>query len=265
MNKTKILTIITCTVLSFGSLTACSENHKEQAEQAFTTTTETTETTVASTINTTASARNKNDLSKKEEALFITKDFFSGDRFSSKSDYLSYMKGKGYTDSEINYCLKQCNVDWNEQAEGQARAYLESASSDLTSEELKNMLKNVGYTDFQINYALNAIENDKDISYEDTPTSNEQNALREASQYLSTSQHFSKSELKNQLKYEGYTDAESEYAVNNCNADWNEQAAGSAQDYINILSLSRDELMEQLEYDGFTNSQISYALSAVGY
>ena len=102
----------------------------------------------------------------------------------------------------------------------------------------------------------------------DTKTTNitmgQQNALRSALQYLNT-MAFSKSGLIDQLEYEGYSTEEATYAVENCGADWNEQAAKSAQNYINTMSFSRSGLIDQLIYEGFTQEQAEYGVSAVGY
>lgn len=95
-------------------------------------------------------------------------------------------------------------------------------------------------------------------------TMGQQNALRSALQYLNT-MAFSKSGLIDQLEYEGYSTEEATYAVENCGADWNEQAAKSAQNYINTMSFSRSGLIDQLIYEGFTQEQAEYGVSAVGY
>lgn len=94
------------------------------------------------------------------------------------------------------------------------------------------------------------------------PTTGDKNALAQAHNYLS-SMHFSYSGLKEQLMYEQYTDREATYAVDNCNANWNEQAVGKAQDYLDSMSFSRAELIEQLEFEGFTHDQSEYGVSQV--
>lgn len=96
------------------------------------------------------------------------------------------------------------------------------------------------------------------------PTMGERNALRQAQNYLSF-MPFSYSGLISQLEYEGYTTEEATYAVDNCGADWNEQAALKAQDYLDFMSFSRDGLIEQLMYEGFTAEQAEYGVVAVGY
>lgn len=94
------------------------------------------------------------------------------------------------------------------------------------------------------------------------PSTGDRNALAQAKRYLS-SMHFSRSGLIEQLQYEGYTDSECVYAVDNCGASWKEQAVGKAQDYLNSSSFSRKELIEQLEFEGFTRDQAEYGVSQV--
>jgi hypothetical protein len=97
-----------------------------------------------------------------------------------------------------------------------------------------------------------------------SPTLGEQNALSSAKNYLNTTA-FSYNGLIKQLEYEKYSDKESKYAVDNCGADWNEQAAKKAKEYLNTSSFSRKELIDQLIYEGFTQKQAEYGASKVGY
>ena len=56
-----------------------------------------------------------------------------------------------------------------------------------------------------------------------------------------------------------------ETQLDNCGADWNEQAAKSAKSYLDFSSFSRSGLIKQLEYEGFTAEQAEYGATAVGY
>lgn len=95
-------------------------------------------------------------------------------------------------------------------------------------------------------------------------TLGERNALRQAQNYLRV-MAFSREGLIDQLQYEGYSLSESTYAVNNCGANWYEQAAKKAREYLNIMPFSKQELIEQLEYEKFTHEQAVYGVEAVGY
>lgn len=96
------------------------------------------------------------------------------------------------------------------------------------------------------------------------PTTGEKNALKKANSYLSI-MAFSYTGLIEQLEYEGYSTEEATYAVDNCGADWNEQAAKKAESYLDVMSFSKTGLIEQLEYEGFTHDQAVYGVEAAGY
>ena len=96
-------------------------------------------------------------------------------------------------------------------------------------------------------------------------TTGEANALKSAKSYLDVLA-FSYKGLIKQLQYEGYTESEAEYAAKNCGADWKEQAAKCAQNYLDTMPMSKEELKTQLiEYEYFNKEQAEYALTAVGY
>ena len=95
-------------------------------------------------------------------------------------------------------------------------------------------------------------------------TMGQRNALESAESYLSF-MAFSRSGLIDQLEYEGYSTEEATFAVDNCGADWYEQAAKCAQSYLNVMAFSRQGLIDQLLYEGFTQQQAEYGVTAVGY
>ena len=107
-------------------------------------------------------------------------------------------------------------------------------------------------------YSSNGKSSDKKNNT--SATSGERNALGKAKEYLSV-MPFSASGLKDQLEYEGFSSSEAQYAVDNCGADWNEQAVKKAEDYLDMMSFSRAGLIEQLEYEGFTHSQAEYGVN----
>lgn len=88
-------------------------------------------------------------------------------------------------------------------------------------------------------------------------TIGQKNALNSAKSYLSFTA-FSYNGLIEQLEYEGFTNSEALYAVDNCGADWNEQAVKCAKSYLNTTAFSYEGLIEQLEYEGFTHEQAVY-------
>jgi hypothetical protein len=89
------------------------------------------------------------------------------------------------------------------------------------------------------------------------------NARRSAESYLDFAA-FSRSGLIDQLAYEGFSRADAEWAVDNLNPDWNQQAAKSAASYLEFSAFSRSGLIDQLLYEGFTQSQAEYGVSTTG-
>lgn len=101
-----------------------------------------------------------------------------------------------------------------------------------------------------------------------TPASNvsagESNALKSAKSYLDMG-GFSKESLKGQLEYEGYDANQIQYALDNCGADWKEQALMSAKSYLESnMGFSKLGLTEQLEYEEFTSDEVRYAIDNCG-
>ena len=76
---------------------------------------------------------------------------------------------------------------------------------------------------------------------------------------------FSKESLKGQLEYEGYDANQIQYALDNCGADWKEQALMSAKSYLGSnMGFSKLGLTEQLEYEEFTSDEVQYAIDNCG-
>ena len=75
---------------------------------------------------------------------------------------------------------------------------------------------------------------------------------------------FSRSGLIEQLKFEGFSETDATYGVDALNADWNEQAAKKAADYLDMTAFSHSGLVEQLVFDGFTQEQAEYGVSTTG-
>ena len=89
------------------------------------------------------------------------------------------------------------------------------------------------------------------------------NAVQEALDYLD-SLAFSREGLIHQLEYEGYSHEEAVYGVDNCGADWYEQAVLMAINYIDYSAFSESRLIKQLEYEDFTNEEAVYGVKNCG-
>lgn len=96
-----------------------------------------------------------------------------------------------------------------------------------------------------------------------TVTTGQKNALAKANSYLSHSS-FSRQGLIEQLEYEKFSTEEATYAVDNCGANWNEQAEKKAKSYLSHSAFSYSGLVEQLEYEGFTHDQAVYGVEKSG-
>lgn len=167
----------------------------------------------------------------------------------------------GFQITEINYVLTHPDIDWNVVATDLVNQFY----SDLDRDSILWMLEFEGFTSEQAVYAAdNYTKTSKKTTSDHEPTIGEKNALKKAGQYLDYSA-FSEEGLTEQLEYEGFTSSEVKYAVENCGADWYDQAAKKAEQYLDYGAFSKERLIEQLEYEGFSYSQALHGAEAVGY
>lgn len=92
----------------------------------------------------------------------------------------------------------------------------------------------------------------------------QKNAIHKAESYLKF-MPFSRNGLIKQLEYEGFSNEDAVFAVDNIIVNWNEQAYLKAENYLNTFAFSKEGLIEQLEYEEFTDEQIAYAIEKIGY
>lgn len=95
------------------------------------------------------------------------------------------------------------------------------------------------------------------LDTEASSLSSQEEAISSAKNHLEHS-IYSRESLYLELLYEGYTEADAEYAADHCGADWNEQAAKRAKKYTGTRTLPEEELISRLEYEGFTHEQAVY-------
>ena len=78
--------------------------------------------------------------------------------------------------------------------------------------------------------------------------------------------HFSRHALSGQLQIEGFTSAEADYAVDNCGADWNEQALLKAEEMVsdgsNYSAMAVKEML--LSNYGYTGDEAEFAVQNCG-
>lgn len=107
-------------------------------------------------------------------------------------------------------------------------------------------------------------ESTEDTSTDDSAfaneTTGEKNARGSAESYL-RNMAFSKTGLVDQLLFEGFSEAEAEYAVEAVTVDWQEQAAKSAESYLRNMAFSRSGLVNQLVFEGFTDAEAEFGVA----
>ena len=104
------------------------------------------------------------------------------------------------------------------------------------------------------------VQEDEEKPQENTdyePTDGEANALGAAINYM-ISMPFSREGLAAQLEFSGYSADEAAYGVDNCGADWSEQAVKKAKVYISTAAFSYAGLVKQLAFDKFTPEESAY-------
>ena len=90
-------------------------------------------------------------------------------------------------------------------------------------------------------------------------------AIEKAQNYISC-MPFSPSGLYEQLLFEGFSEQDSEFAVNCLVVDWDEMCYETAVNYItNIGGFSKQSLIDQLVFEGFTEKQAKKAVKRLGY
>ncbi len=83
-------------------------------------------------------------------------------------------------------------------------------------------------------------------------------AYRKAAQYLEV-MAFSHDGLIQQFEFEKFPTDDATWAVDNCGADWKEQAVLKGQSYLDSIAMSHDGLIDQLMFEGFTENEAKYA------
>ena len=90
-------------------------------------------------------------------------------------------------------------------------------------------------------------------------TDTQAKCLEQAKSYLEKIP-FSKQGLIGQLEYKGFDQADIDFALENIDVDWTENAIKKSEDYLATIPLSKPALEQQLDFDGFTKDQIAVAV-----
>lgn len=141
------------------------------------------------------------------------------------------------------------DTDYSKEFENILGSITEVSSSDNSSVEIPD--------------TSNMVEDNNQEAPAESTTRSRENALASAKDYLDFSA-FSRSGLIEQLEYEGFSTEDATFAVDNCGADWFEQAYKSAEEYLSYSSFSHSRLVDQLIYEGFTQEEAEYGVSKTG-
>ena len=157
-------------------------------------------------------------------------------------------------------------------AEGGSMSVLMVSYNDADySNEFENILNSISEVpasgDSNVMMDVPDAANTGNDNVQDAPvegmTRSQENALATAKNYLSFTA-FSRSGLIEQLEYEGFSTEDATFAVDNCGADWFEQAYKSAENYLSFSSFSHSGLVEQLMFEGFTAEEAEYGVTQTG-
>ena len=88
-------------------------------------------------------------------------------------------------------------------------------------------------------------------------------ALQAAKSYLEYSE-YSREALIDRLIRDDFTQADAEYAAENCGANYFEQALKEAKSRLRYSAYSREALIERLEYEGYTHEEALYGANNCG-
>ncbi|WP_373786664.1 Ltp family lipoprotein [Jeotgalibaca porci] len=90
------------------------------------------------------------------------------------------------------------------------------------------------------------------------------NALKKAESYLGSGFHFSETGLRGQLEFEEFPQDAIDYAMENVEADYNEQAVKAAKSYAESdFAMSDQGVYDQLIFEGFTEEQAQHGLDSL--
>jgi len=196
----------------------------------------------------------------KENAL-KTAEYYSNTEYKSKQ-YIYYFliatnlwDGK-FTKEEAQYAIDNIEVDWKEIALKKAEEY--SNDCYMSKIAIYDSLIEDDFTEKEAQYAVDNIEADW-----------KENALKKT-EYYSGDWNMSKKDIYDTLisKHIGndkFTEEEAQYAVDNVEADWKENALKTAEYYSADLNMSKEKIRIKLSLtykngDKFTEEEVEYAM-----
>ena len=96
------------------------------------------------------------------------------------------------------------------------------------------------------------------VEYFESKTSAKETDVMSAAAFHLDGAGVSKESLRTVLENNGFTSEEIDYAMENCGADWYEQAKMCATEYMEYMSFSYKGLVVQLKFEGFTDEEAEF-------
>ena len=196
-----------------------------------------------------------NHSNKNNEALKCLNKFEDLSKQGSKKE----LADLGFTESEINYAMEHCTVDWKDHAKKRVENLLEwNSGYVLSRDEMMQWLKDDEFTDSEIDYAIK----NSNINWNEEAKKYLEEMVKETKSY---GWAFSRKELRERMLDVKYTESEMIYAVEQCKLNWNDLAAQMVKYYYGEYdSYSKNNIKESLKENEFTDTEISYALDHCG-
>lgn len=151
----------------------------------------------------------------------------------------------------------------------------EPVSTDTANDNMKKQMSESSFYDGSstqkpVLTSQNKITKDEPVvdSNVSSVSTEDRMALEAAQQYLDT-MPFSRKGLYEQLTSdagEGFSDEAAQYAIENVQTDYKQNAVEAAEQYLDSMPMSEDELYDQLTSDageGYTAEEASYAVATV--
>ena len=165
----------------------------------------------------------------------------------SQANLADFLVVLDYPEDLARQAAAETGADWNANALARIDLLLADEYDGHSLAGLADALYYAGFTQEQIDYAM---ENLPEIDWQEQ-------ADRCAAGYLDAIP-MSRADLLGQLEYEGFAPENALAAVENCGADWAENALTRAREESFLTD--REELRTILEEEEFTDEEIEYAL-----
>ena len=197
------------------------------------------------------------DINRNTEALAQAKILFDSTTLASRDWITRWLTDVDlFTESEAQYAIEHCNVDWKQSALAWANEYSGPDHLFVTPRILKEDLLMRSYTSDEVNYAITNC----DIDWNER-------ALHSL-QYIYPNTACSRTEfIYCLMEYYDFSQEQATYAIQNGSIDWNYRAYWYLERYFNNIAETEKpaptaaECNNELLNAGFTASECRYALS----